>query len=295
MTTTGNHEKESAMLGATAAKFYAKQTYNQLNRIYRPTWMPNERIEIGDIGLLQRGVFRRLASFEDQIGERIDVLPDPDPSPFELTFSKATKLVFKAAGETKADLPNIPAAKAGFGVEFSRKGAFVVRAEESFEPSVRNIIHLQERVVQLFAAGEWDKNWVVVVKMVSCPAAAILISKSKSTKLEFSVSGDVPAAGVVLGSASSSFQLEASTNAGINLVDARNVTPFVQLLTLGEQVFEGVRSGRKVAGEAAGPPLPPLARLTPEALAKDEELIRSLALVPAVDIDDDLVFEDDGE
>lgn len=277
------------MFGTTAAKFYAKQTFKQLNKVYRPTWMPNEPVRIGDLGVLQNGVFRRLASFQEKFGdgEAVAIRPDPDPSPFDVTYSKSTKIVFKAAGETKADLPNIPQAKAGFGVEFSKAGAFTVRAAASYEPSVEDILDLQERVRRLYAAGRWNASWVVVVKLVSCPAATILISKSSSTKLEFSVSGDVPAGGVVLGSAELSFQLEASSNAALNLVDARNVTPFVQLMTLGQQVFEGVGLAAKAAKPDAGPPLPRMAGLTPAAVRTDKALRRTLVLLPATDPADD--------
>ncbi len=281
------------MFGTKAARFYANQTYKQLNKIYRPTWMPNEVVEVGDIGLLQRGVFRRLASFEDQVGDPIAINDDPNSSPFDVTYSKATKIVFKAAGQTKDDLPNIPTAKAGFGVEFSRSGAFTVRAAASFEPSVSNIIALQQRVVELFEEGKWDKNWVVVVKKVSCPAATILISKSKTSKLEFSVSGDVPASGVVLGSADISFQLEASSNTALSLLEARDVTPFVQLMTLGQQIFHGLNLEAKAADGDAGPPLSPMAAMTPEQVREDTALRNSLQLVPAVGPDDNIDLENE--
>lgn len=272
----------------TAAKFYARQTYKQLNKIYRPAWLPTEQLEIGDFGLLKRRVFQRLASFQDHFGTDIAIKPDSIAAPLDVSYSKQVKIVFKASGETKADLPNIPQAKAGFGAEFSRSGAFIVRAARTYEPCVNNLLELEQRIKERFRAGEWDKSWVIVVKLIRCEAATILISKASGTKLEFSVAGDVPVSGVELGSAEFQFEPESSTNGAFTFVNARDITPFVQLLKLGRKGTVAFPFEAKLAGAEAGPPVSSMDFVTSAAVQDDDQLFESLELVPADDLEDDL-------
>ena len=99
-----------------------------------------------------------------------------------------------------------------------------------------------------------------------------------------------------MGSADLSFQLEASTNAALNFVDARDVTPFVQLVRLGVNQLEGLALESKVATrhEDAAPEAQQLDLMTPEQVASSSELRKLLTLVPAADLDDDIDDDPDG-
>ncbi len=212
----------------------------------------DELATLGSVGVLQdKYFFRRMTSLEN-LGVQYTEILDSAPNPIDLTFESGTSITFKAEGETNSDIPNVPAAKAGVGIEFSRNGAFVVKAAESYSDSIDNIPSLQAQIRKLVASGDWSKEWVVVVGQRRCPAATIVISRSSSSKLEFAVEGDVPAGGVVLGSADLQLGLAKQTNAVFSFPNCRNVTPLIQLARLVKDDFQFL--GAAAAGAADGGP-----------------------------------------
>ena len=95
------------------------------------------------------------------------------------------------SGETNNALYTIPEAKAGIGISFSSKGAFVVQAEETYESSINSFLELQKEIISAYKDGRWDKKWTVIVKLVKTPTATFLISNSSSSKIELTAESEL--------------------------------------------------------------------------------------------------------
>jgi hypothetical protein len=212
---------------ATPADLYVNGIKKKL-RNYFATWLPNQVLKLGDVGVLDGNFFVRLSSLED-FGISFGVRDDPDPSPIDYVSEESVEVTFKAAGESNSSLPSIPEAKAGVGVEFSSKGAFVVKAEESYEPSIENILDIQRAILKAFQEGRWDRSWAVIVKLVKTPTATVLVSNSSASKLELAVEGDISSGAIDLGSGSISFGVKTQRGDVLKIIGAKNISPFFQL------------------------------------------------------------------
>jgi hypothetical protein len=172
--------------------------------------------------------FRRLRNLKD-LGISFDVLPDENASALDIVSGEGAVITFKAAGQTNQALPNIPAASAGVGVDFGREGAFVLQADDVHEPSISDIVKLQQDILEAYKAGIWELGWKVVVKLTRTTNAVILVSQSAHAKAEISASGDVPVGSFKLTDASVKLAM-AHTSGDIIRVDrGQEVTPLFQL------------------------------------------------------------------
>lgn len=199
-------------------------------------WLPNEPLELGDVGVLDKKLFTRVTSLGD-LNIPFEIREDPNFTPLDIVSHSDVSMVFKAAGAVNPKLPSIPEAKAGIGVEFGKKGAFVVKAEQSFAPSIENIAQVQEKVLQAYRDGSWNPKWAVIIKLVKTPKASIIISNSSSAKIELEAEGAAESASLDLGDAELKFSITAQKGDLIKLIGAENISPFFQLAGVKKKLF----------------------------------------------------------
>jgi hypothetical protein len=180
-------------------------------------------------------------------------------------------------GQLKPNAPHIPQADAGVLVDFSKKGAFVFSAPETYEPSIDDIATLQEEVLEAYKAGRWKSDWAVVVRVVNAKTATILISKSSQSKLEIAINGSFQGAQFSLGDLNLGLTLNHQSGDVLNIVGARNVTPLFQLVRIKRRRWP--LSGAKVGmATIAGGRLSPMADVTPERAKSEKNVAESLYL-----------------
>lgn len=220
----------------SAAEMYIKRVKSKLIN-YFAAWMPNEPLELGDVGLLEKNLFTRVTSLAD-LGIAFEIRDDPHSTPIDIVSNSDVSMSFKVAGAISPKLPNIPEAEAGIGLEFGKKGAFIFKAENSFAPSIKNIAQVQEKVLQAHQDGKWNRKWAVIVKLVKTPKATIIISNSSSAKLELQADGGVSLANLDLGNAELKFGIASQQGDLIKMIGAENISPFFQLAGIKERIFK---------------------------------------------------------
>jgi len=214
------------------AEVYARGVRKKL-QYYYAAWLPNEVLRLGDVGVLEKGVFFRHKTSLGLLGINFTVRDDPDPTPFTLQSEKGVQIASKAAGEMSTKAPNIPEGKAGVAVDFSAKGAFVIKAALTYEPTIEDIATLETQIIDLYKKERWNKEWVVIAKLVTAPSATILVSRSSEGKIELAAEGKFAAGSTVqLGEANLKFNVSFVSGDIIDLTDAQNATPFFQLVGL---------------------------------------------------------------
>jgi hypothetical protein len=201
--------------------------------IYYAAWLPDANLTLGDVGTLyKRTLFRRKTNLND-LGIKFGIISNQAQMSFDLQSDKGIELSTKAAGGVNSKTPNIPQAKAGIAVDFSAKGAFVIKAPQTSESTIKDIASLENQVLDLYNKGKWKAEWVVIDTLVTAPNAAILISRSSQGKIELSVDAPLTAGtSVQLGDANLTFNISFSSGDIINMSDAKNITPFFQLFGL---------------------------------------------------------------
>src|SRR5208283_1377091 len=164
------------------ADLYTKGIKRKLKN-YWAAWLPSTQFRIGDIGTLNGYVFERVGSLDE-----LDVMyyaeTSNDPSPLEIVSESSASLTFKAAGEVNSAFAHVPTGSAGMRIDFGAQGAFLMQAPETYEAAIGDPLNLQHQIITAFSQGIWEKDWVVVVRLVKAPSATILISKSSDASLE---------------------------------------------------------------------------------------------------------------
>jgi hypothetical protein len=220
----------------TPAELYVNGIKKKL-RNYYAAWLPSEKLQLGDVGVLNGNVFSRITTL-GSCGISFTTRPDPNSTPLDYVSESGVSIFLKAAGEVSTQLPNIPQAQAGVGVEFSKQGAFVFKAPVSHEPAIEDILKLEKDVVQQYQNGNWRTNWAIIVRLVETPTATIMVSNSSQSRAEFAVGGSATAGPVDLGNASLSFGLRAERGDVFKVVGGQNLTPIFQLAQLKTRWFK---------------------------------------------------------
>jgi hypothetical protein len=224
---------------STPADLYINGIKKKLKN-YHAAWLPNEKLKLGDVGVLKNALFTRVTSLAD-LGISFAERPDKDSTPIDYVSESGVAIFLKAAGEVNTSIPNVPQGKAGVGVEFSQEGAFILKAPDSYEPSIENIVKLEQDVRQAFQEGRWRTKWAVIVRLVQTPVATIMVSNSSNAKVEFAVEGDASVSGIDLGNAGLNFELKVQKGDVLRFERAQNLTPIFQLAQL-QRRWLGLRS-----------------------------------------------------
>jgi len=264
----------------TPAELYVKGIKKKF-RNYFAAWLPNEPLKLGDVGILEENFFTRITSLQE-LGISFQEREDPDSSPIDFVSESGVSFAFKSAGETNPNLPGIPEAKAGIGIEFSQEGTFVVKAEQSFEPSIENIAGVQKEVLEAFKEGKWEKRWAIIVRIVKTPVASILISTSSQSKIELSVESDITKGTIDLGNANIEFIAKTQKGGIFKSIGATNITPFFQLARIKRRWWFGepyVRLRRSRLNWQ------PLDIVTPQIVRDNSDVADSLYLDIVLDFD----------
>ena len=217
------------------AQLYAAEIRRHLGG-YHAAWLPDAALRLGDVGILQDGVFVRQGDLS-HFGVEFAARPDSSPSRLDYTASDSVQVTFKASGETNAALPSLPVAQAGVGFAFQRAGEFALRAEEAFEPTIDDLFDLQRQLRVLLRRGDWQGDYLVVTGVVQTPVLTLLIAKSDGAKVELSVEGTLTPAVPALGKAGVTLGVAHQSGGVLRLDPGKDVTPVVRLHRMTPHLF----------------------------------------------------------
>ena len=215
---------------------------------YLATWQPGLPLALGDVGIIDGGVFRRVTTLQ-ALG--IPVLIRADESPGDLTYesSSGISMQVKAAGEPSPIGSALLQARAGITFNFTETGAVVFAAVGARSPTLGNLAEIEHAILRLRQSKQWNNRWTIITEVVATQSATVLISTSKSGKVELTVGGNLPIGGVNLADASLALSVSSSRNVGIRIVCQSSLTPLYQAVKL-EGVFHPTlerRSGLRSA------------------------------------------------
>lgn len=226
----------------SAAELYLKGIRKQ-TKIYFGQWFPNSVIELGTVGEVEDGYLFRPKTTLEKLGVPFSIKEDASPSPLNLVSSEGAKIIHKLSGTLNRELPSIPEASAGLAVEFTKCGAFVIKARETFEPRIEHLQDIEAEVLRLREQGIWQSRWAVVHQVVKAPFASILVSVSANSRLELTALAAIDVGPVQLGDARVQLASTSESGTRVEFLDARDTTPLFQLLGLKRRLFGKRRPG----------------------------------------------------
>lgn len=170
---------------SNAAECYSRALYEHFSLL--GTWMPNARLALGDVGVWDRGIFRRLTSLEE-LG--IDTKIRTGTTPANLSFTSATTLAVRPS--LSAGLaPALAVGQAHIDITFANHGGFVFQAIDCYQDELDDRVGLAKNILGYVRTGEWERNWVLVDSILRAGSATILISNSSTASIGLHVEGPV--------------------------------------------------------------------------------------------------------
>jgi hypothetical protein len=206
------------------------QTEMHENLGFFATWLPGDPVDVGDVGVLEGGRFRRVASLEE-LGVSCDAEETAGKASLQFTSRDGVKL--EAGGGAQA------AGVANFNVdiEFGVAGAFLFHATGLRLRRLANRVKVGESVVDAYRGGRWKKGWLLVESVHAAKRATVIISEDKSARLQLSAATSIAVPSLSLADPKVTFEVVATKGKLFHTLGAVNLHPLYSCLRLRESFF----------------------------------------------------------
>jgi hypothetical protein len=212
------------------ASAYTEEIRDELS--YLGTWLPDDQMQLGDMGVLVGQRFVRSSTLTAELG--LDVGGTRELAQGDLKYHSrdAVTVSFKAQGVAPDPGLGLAQADAGVVVRFSRANAVLLEMRGRRVVSVEDQLTLGRGILRAWADGKWDPEWCVVVEAVSGDATTVLVAAEADACFELRASGQISAVDVSLVEAGAGFQRVGSQKVGIDVVGKAEATPLLKALRL---------------------------------------------------------------
>lgn len=217
---------------ASVERLYAAEVRNKFGG-FHGNWFPDTRVELGDLGAMNSGLFRTglfctLGSLR-KLGVSVGESRVGEWQTFEYSSSSSVKVNFKVKGKANPDLPAIPLEEAGIGFEFGSAGAFAIIAQQGRTLNLVDINAIGQQLKPLFALGKVDSRSVVVTGLFETKNTQLLISQDGKSKIQMIVKGVSLPRLELLGKADVSFTVVSEHKRIVKILNPATITPFIRL------------------------------------------------------------------
>lgn len=226
---------------SSPVRLYQQEMHDNLG--FFPTWLPGDRIEIGDVGVFEGGRFRRMTSLAELgIAQKVEL--GTATQDVQYTSTQGTKIMTSAGAELTA------IAKAEITVDFSREGAFVFHASRLRPQYLENRAEVGQEIVKVYNKGKWQKEWLLVEALHTAERVTIIVSEDSSAGLVLVASAKTPLSSISLADPKVGLEIAATRGKVVNILGGKNLHPLYSCLRVKDPLF-GAPSVQPVRGAAA--------------------------------------------
>lgn len=228
---------------ASPVKRYQQEMHNNLG--FFATWLPSTAMALGDVGVLEGGRFRRMASLKELGIVHTDVREGTSENVSYSASAKRSDNI--SAGAATA----VPLARGELSITFTSEGGYIFEAINMKQMEVADRLSLASSVLEAYEKGRWQKEWLVIDALYCAESATILVSEDTSSEIVLKASAAALPAGLLpladpklgLGIASSSGKI-------VHIVAANNLYPLYSCVKVRDPLLFGRPSVVPVRGRA---------------------------------------------
>lgn len=219
----------------SSARSYLRGLYKKFSLL--GAWPPNQRIELGEVGVLEDGVFRRVTNLA-RFG--VPYQPVSGGQRGSLDYSEGTSVsVGVDLGAKATGVPGMGAGpSAGVRVKLSKAGSFLFTATGVMEWSIADVIGIENAVLAEREAGRWDPSWVIIVRVLQVDGLTVILGESDGAEVGLAGRGAVQAGAVNLADASLGLSVAHASGDSLRFMAERGLTPLYQALRLNRRMFK---------------------------------------------------------
>jgi hypothetical protein len=229
---------------ASPVKLYQKQMHNNVG--FFATWLPSSTLELGDLGVLEAGRFRRVGSLAE-LGISIGSVRESNPE--NMSYSAwAEKKTATSAGAGTA----VPIAKAELAIQFSQQGGYVFEAVAIRNVEIADRLNLTRAILDLYEQGRWQKEWLLVDALYKADSATIIVSEDSASGIVLNASTDTPLGSLPLANPKVALSVSSVTGKVVHVVAQSGLSPLYSCLKV-QAPFFGKASLSPVRGTQSNP------------------------------------------
>ncbi len=218
-----------------------KQYLKEMNGkfLYRATWEPNKPLRIGDIGILEKGVFSHRSTLESE-NIPMEVRVDENEGSLKYNSEGSVDIKTKLAGKAKMPQSQLGELDAGFSIHFSREKSIVFQLNGAKTHIITNVGAIETEVLSRFMQNKWRKNWVIITELIEGKEGTIIISNSKESSIELKAKANVnPSANIDIADASLDLGVVSKKNIGTEIIGKGGLTPLYRVAGIKKKIFGG--------------------------------------------------------
>jgi hypothetical protein len=202
---------------ASPVKLYQREMHKNMG--FFATWLPSSAIELGDIGVLDAGRFRRVGSLKE-LG--ITGLEVREGAPDNISYSaSAERSVGIGAGVSAA-----PLVTGEVSIEFSSEGGYVFEAMAMRQLEIADRMVLAATLLQAYQNGVWQADWLVVDSLYTAASATVLVSQDTTSKIVLKASAAaLPLGALLLADPKLGLSVASSSGRIVHIIAADNLRP----------------------------------------------------------------------
>lgn len=227
--------------------FYLKDV-NKKSHGYRPTWLPNLPIHLGDVGVLENNVFRKKGTLKS-LGIDFNSVHSDSNNSIDLSSEKGVTIITKIAGKVEPKAVSLGVADAGFIVEFNNKNSYIFKIRGSRTSIIQNLGEVEAEVLNRYESDNWDSNLVIISEIVEAKSATILLSGHAKSKIELKVEGNVKVATMDIADAGLNLKFETGQALAAKIIGEQGIMPLYRVIGVKKNIFSTTISGKAEEGE----------------------------------------------
>lgn len=211
------------------------QTYQQEmhdNVGFFATWLPGDRLEIGDLGVLERGRFRKYSSLSE-LGIVAVVGDEGATQNLQYTSKSGTSVSVGGA----APIANVPGLSAEIKVEFGSQGAFLFHASKVRNQRLEERSKLTRSILSAYEKDQWKKEWYLVESVHHADCATVIVAEEGSAGLVLNAKADLSLGALPLADPSVHLSVTSTHGRMVQVLGERDLRPLYSCLRLKDPWF----------------------------------------------------------
>jgi hypothetical protein len=204
---------------ASPVKLYQQEMHKNVG--FFATWLPASTLELGDVGVLESGRFRRIGSLKELGIPHAEVR---EGTPENMSYSASAERKIGVSAQAGVV---VPVAKAELSIRFTRQGGYVFEVAGARNVEIADRLALAEHILAVYAQDRWRKDWLVVDAIYRASSATIIVSEDSSSEivLSLSASGTIPLGALPLADPQLGLSVSSSTGKIIHVIAHNDLTP----------------------------------------------------------------------
>jgi hypothetical protein len=234
---------------ASPVQTYQRELHDNLG--FFATWLPGDLLELGDIGILKDGRFRKESSLQD-LGVNCQASPLGPIQNLQYSSKSGTSVSIDTSASAA---PGPVDVSAKIDVAFSLDGSFLFHASNVRNRRLENSTLLADSLLELWEKRAWNKNWYLIESLHQADCATVIVAEDTSAGVTFTAKGSI--VGVPLADPNVELSIVSSKGKMTQVIAGRNLRLLYSCLRVHEGIFSGpsVQPVRGVGGGATETPL----------------------------------------